>query len=237
MAKRALITGITGQDGSYLAELLLSKGYEVHGMIRRASTFNTGRLEPIYADPHFRRSALILHYGDLSDASALARLIGKIAAGRNLQSRRAKPCARELRQPGIYDGHHGHGRGAVAGSHPRDGHQTALLPGLVERDVRQGAGHSADGDDAVLSAQSLWLRQGLCLLDHGELPRIVRPARVQRHLVQPRIAAPRRDVCHPQNHARRRAHQGGVADKNCIWAISTRSATGVTRRNTSRRCG
>ncbi len=78
MAKKALITGITGQDGSYLAELLLSKGYEVHGIIRRASTFNTGRLDPIYADPHSGRTRLILHYGDLSDASGLSRLIGKI---------------------------------------------------------------------------------------------------------------------------------------------------------------
>src|SRR5467141_125065 len=77
-AKRALITGITGQDGSYLAELLLSKNYEVHGIIRRASTFNTGRLDPIYADPHSGKSRLFLHYGDLSDASALARLVGKI---------------------------------------------------------------------------------------------------------------------------------------------------------------
>jgi GDPmannose 4,6-dehydratase len=78
MAKKALITGITGQDGSYLAELLLSKGYEVHGIIRRASTFNTGRLDPIYSDPHVRDGRLFLHYGDLSDASGLARLIGKI---------------------------------------------------------------------------------------------------------------------------------------------------------------
>jgi GDPmannose 4,6-dehydratase len=78
MPKKALITGITGQDGSYLAELLLSKEYEVHGIIRRASTFNTGRLDPIYADPHSGKSRLFLHYGDLSDASALARLIGKI---------------------------------------------------------------------------------------------------------------------------------------------------------------
>jgi GDPmannose 4,6-dehydratase len=78
MPKKALITGITGQDGSYLAELLLSKGYEVHGIIRRASTFNTGRLDPIYADPHSGQNRLFLHYGDLSDASALSRLIGKV---------------------------------------------------------------------------------------------------------------------------------------------------------------
>ncbi len=78
MAKVALITGITGQDGSYLAELLLAKGYEVNGIIRRASTFNTGRLEPIYADPHAGKRRLFLHYGDLSDASGLARLMRKI---------------------------------------------------------------------------------------------------------------------------------------------------------------
>ena len=78
MAKRALIPGITGQDGSYLAEFLLAKGYEVHGIIRRASTFNTGRLDPIYEDPHSGRGRLSLHYGDMSDASALARLVAKV---------------------------------------------------------------------------------------------------------------------------------------------------------------
>jgi GDPmannose 4,6-dehydratase len=78
MAKKALITGITGQDGSYLAELLLGKGYEVHGIIRRASTFNTGRLDAIYEDPQVDKKRLFLHYGDLADASALARLIGQI---------------------------------------------------------------------------------------------------------------------------------------------------------------
>ena len=78
MAKRALITGITGQNDSYLAKLLLAKGYEVHKIIRRASTFNTGRLDHIYSDPHQSSVRLKLHYGDLSDASALARLLAKI---------------------------------------------------------------------------------------------------------------------------------------------------------------
>ncbi len=78
MAKKALITGVTGQDGSYLAELLLSKGYEVHGIIRRASSFNTGRLEPIYSDPHAQNNRLKLHYGDLSDGSGLSRLLEQI---------------------------------------------------------------------------------------------------------------------------------------------------------------
>jgi GDPmannose 4,6-dehydratase len=78
MSKKALVTGITGQDGSYLAELLLGKGYEVHGIIRRASTFNTSRLDHIYSDPHFPKNKLFLHYGDLSDGSNLARLLGQI---------------------------------------------------------------------------------------------------------------------------------------------------------------
>lgn len=73
--KRALITGITGQDGSYLAELLLSKGYEVHGIIRRASTFNTKRLDHIYQDPHSPGASLFLHYGDLSTGDQLTNLI------------------------------------------------------------------------------------------------------------------------------------------------------------------
>ena len=73
--KKALITGITGQDGSYLAELLLEKGYEVHGIIRRASSFNTGRLDDIYTDPHNPSARLFLHYGDLTDSVALVKLL------------------------------------------------------------------------------------------------------------------------------------------------------------------
>jgi len=73
--KRAFITGITGQDGSYLAELLLAKGYEVHGLIRRASTFNTSRIDHLYVDPHQAGARLLLHYGDLSDGSQLTNLI------------------------------------------------------------------------------------------------------------------------------------------------------------------
>ncbi len=77
--KRALITGITGQDGSYLAESLLSKGYEVHGIIRRSSSFNTGRLDHLYRDPHERGSRLFLHYGDLIDSSVLSKIMREVA--------------------------------------------------------------------------------------------------------------------------------------------------------------
>jgi len=76
--KKALITGITGQDGSYLAELLLSKGYEVHGIIRRASSFNTGRIDHLYQDPHVNGVKMFLHYGDLSDTGNIERLINQI---------------------------------------------------------------------------------------------------------------------------------------------------------------
>ncbi|MGM0578793.1 MAG: GDP-mannose 4,6-dehydratase [Myxococcota bacterium] len=76
--RKALITGITGQDGSYLAELLLSKGYEVHGIIRRASVFNTDRIDHIYEDPHVVDRSLYLHYGDLTDSSNLSRLMERV---------------------------------------------------------------------------------------------------------------------------------------------------------------
>ena len=78
MRKKALITGITGQDGSYLAELLLSKGYEVHGLIRRASTFNTHRIEHLYQDPHEADAQLTQHYGDLTDGSRLTTLLARL---------------------------------------------------------------------------------------------------------------------------------------------------------------
>ena len=76
--KKALITGITGQDGSYLAELLLDKGYEVHGIIRRASSFNTARIDHLYTDPHINGVRLFLHYGDIADSTNLIKLLYRI---------------------------------------------------------------------------------------------------------------------------------------------------------------
>src|SRR5262245_16368413 len=78
LMRKALITGITGQDGSYLAELLLAKGYEVHGIIRRASTFNTGRIDHLYKDPHINGVRLFLHYGDIADSTNLIKLLYRI---------------------------------------------------------------------------------------------------------------------------------------------------------------
>src|SRR5881275_997275 len=77
-ARRAFITGISGQDGSYLAELLLGKGYEVHGLVRRSSSFNTRRLDSIYRDPHEPDPALVLHYGDLTDGVSMTNLLREL---------------------------------------------------------------------------------------------------------------------------------------------------------------
>src|SRR5579872_117293 len=76
--KRALITGITGQDGSYLAELLLDKGYEVHGIIRRSSSINTRRIDHLYRDPHEKDVRFFLHYGDLNDSSSIHKIFEKV---------------------------------------------------------------------------------------------------------------------------------------------------------------
>ena len=78
MRKVALITGITGQDGAYLSELLLKKGYEVHGIKRRASSFNTQRINHLYQDPHVEKRNLFLHYGDMTDTSNLIRIIQEV---------------------------------------------------------------------------------------------------------------------------------------------------------------
>ncbi len=78
MIKKALVSGITGQDGSYLSEFLLAKGYEVHGIVRRASTFNTDRIDHLYNDPHLEGTRLFLHYGDLSDGTGLRKILEKI---------------------------------------------------------------------------------------------------------------------------------------------------------------
>ena len=161
MADKALITGITGQDGSYLAELLLSKGYEVHGLIRRASTFNTGRLDPIYDDPHSAKSRMFLHYGDLSDASALARLIGKIQPQEVYNLAAQSHVRVSFDSPEYTADITATGTVRLLEAIRETGIRTTLLSGVVERDVRQGARGAADGADRLLPAQPVCLRQGV----------------------------------------------------------------------------
>jgi GDPmannose 4,6-dehydratase len=100
MSKIALITGVTGQDGAYLAEFLLNKGYEVHGIKRRTSLFNTDRIDHLYQDPHISHRHFVLHHGDMTDSSSLVRIIQQVqpdeagTARRNLQPCSTIPCGR-----------------------------------------------------------------------------------------------------------------------------------------------
>ena len=91
--KKALITGITGQDGAYLAELLLAKGYEVHGIKRRTSLFNTARIDHLYEDPHRPNPKLILHYGDMTDSSSLIHVVQKVQPDEIYNLAAQSPCA------------------------------------------------------------------------------------------------------------------------------------------------
>ena len=91
--KKAIITGITGQDGSYLAEFLLEKNYEVHGIKRRASSFNTERIDHLYQDPHENNKNLILHYGDLTDSTNLIRILQEIQPDEIYNLGAQSPCS------------------------------------------------------------------------------------------------------------------------------------------------
>ena len=234
-----MITGITGQDGAYLAELLLDKGYEVHGIKRRASSFNTDRIDHLYQDPHAAGSQAVpalrrpdrCHQPDPHRAAGPAR--------RDLQSGGAEPRRGVVRDAGVHRQCRCARDAAHAGGdpHARAGRKDALLPGLDLGDVRQGAGDAAARDHAVLSALALWRGQALRLLDHGELPRGLRHVRLQRHPVQPRIADPRRDLRDAQDHARPGAHPRRSATSACTSAISMRSATGAMRATTCGRNG
>ncbi len=208
MTKRALITGITGQDGSYLTEFLLEKGYEVHGIIRRSSTFSTSRLDHLYRDPHDPDARLTLHYGDLLDSSSLINTLQRVRPRRDLQPRRAEPREGQLRDAGVHgrsdrDGGTAHPRGRA----PR-GLADPLLPGGQQRDVRPRPREPPERADAVPSAQSVRGVEALLALDDHPVPRGLRPVRGQRDPVQPRVAAARPDVPDPQGDARGRRHRG-----------------------------
>ena len=168
--KVALITGITGQDGSYLAEFLLEKGYVVHGIKRRASLFNTQRVDHIYQDPHIKNANFKLHYGDLSDTSNLVRIV------------------QETQPDEIYNlGAQSHV--AVSFESPE---YTAdidamgplrLLEAIRILGLEKKTRFYQERDHAVLSAQPLCRGQALRLLDYGELPRVLWHVCLQRHFV------------------------------------------------------
>ena len=193
-AKRALITGITGQDGSYLAELLLEKGYEVYGMVRRSSTENFERIEHLLP-------RLELHQADLLDQLSLIRMLEESRPHEvyNLAAQSFVPTS--WTQPVLTAEFTALGvtrlLEAIRLVDPGD----PLLPGLVERDVRQGARDAADRAHAVPPAQPLRRGQGVRPLDHRQLPRELRPLRLLGHPLQSRVAAARARVRDAQGDA------------------------------------
>ena len=146
---------------------------------------------PIYPDPHAGQTRLFLHYGDLSDASALGRLLGEIQPEEIYNLAAQSHVRVSFDSPEYTTRYHRHRHGPPARSHPRNGFEPRFYQASSSEMFGKVQRSSADGDDAVLSAQPLRLRQSFLLLDHRQLSRSLRAARQQRHPVQPRIAAPR----------------------------------------------
>ena len=208
LSKRALITGITGQDGSYLAELLLGKGYEVHGLIRRASTFNTSRIDHLYVDPHDPEAKLFLHYGDLTDGARLVTLLARDRPGRGLQPRRPVPRPGQLRRARAHRRHHRH-RARSACSRPCGCRASNCRFYQASSSEMFGATPPPQNEETPFYPRSPY---GAAKVYAYWMTRNYREAlrhvRGQRHPVQPRVAAPRRDLRDPQDHPRGRPDQG-----------------------------
>lgn len=175
MTKRALITGITGQDGSYLAELLLSKGYEVHGLIRRASTFNTARVDHLYVDPHDPKAKLFLHYGDLSDGARLVTLLAEIRPDEVYNPLRnhtfgSHSTNLSTRPTPLGWGQFAFSRRSACQGLKQSSTRLRLLKCLERH-------HPHRTKTPCFTRAPLWCRQGLQLLDNQELPRGLRDVR------------------------------------------------------------
>ena len=213
MAKTALITGITGQDGAYLAELLLAKGYEVHGIKRRASSFNTERIDHLYQDPHERDVRLTLHYGDLTDATNLIRIVQQVQPDEIYNLAAQSHVAVSFETPEYTANADALGTLRLL--------EAIRILGLerqarasIRRPLRRCSARCSESpqtrNDAVLSALALRRRQAVCALDHGQLPRSLRHVCLQRHPLQPRVADAGRDIRVAQDHARPDAHPRGL---------------------------
>ena len=234
--KRALITGITGQDGSYLTELLISKGYQVHGIIRRSSTFNTGRIDHLYQDPHETDQRLVLHYGDLTDSSRLVTLIEKIRPDEVYHLAAQSHVRVSFDEPEYTGNTTGVGTTRLLEAIRMVGVDTRYYQASSLGDVR-GDPAAAGRGHPVLPAQPVWGGEGLRVLDGAELPRGARPVRGQRDPVQPRVPAARGDVRDPQDCARGRPDRGRGRGERLSRQSRRGAGLGVRRRSTSRACG
>ena len=191
MTKKALISGITGQDGSYLAELLLDKGYEVHGLIRRASTFNTERIDHLYVDPHRADARLFLHYGDLADGSGLVRLLHRLQPDEVYHLGAQSHVRVSFDMPEYTGDVTGLGHDPAARGAPRRRGERPLLPGVSRRRCSARHRRRRTRSTPFYPRSPVRRREGVRVLDDQELPRGVRHVRGQRDPVQPRVAATR----------------------------------------------
>ena len=169
----ALITGVTGQDGAYLAEYLLGLGYTVHGVKRRSSSFNTARVDHLYKDPHTGNVPFLLHYGDMTDSTNLIRLMQQIRPTEiyNLAAQSHVGVSFESPEYTANADAIGVLRLLEAIRILGMEKETRFYQASTSELLRPGPGSAAEGNYAVLSALALRRRQALRLLDHGELPR------------------------------------------------------------------
>ena len=234
-AKRALITGITGQDGLYLAELLLSKGYEVHGIIRRSSSINTHRIDHIYQDPHApnpqahpplrRRSHRWLLLGEVLFH---LQTRGDLQPCVNATSASASTCPSILSRPTPW----------APSCCWKPSATLSKLPVTPSNSTRPPASRCSarcwkplqKRNHPLLPPLALRRGQGLQLLADREPPRELRPLRLQRHPLQPREPATRRDLRHPQDHPRRHTHQAGPAGEALPGQPRRQARLGLRRR-------
>ena len=236
MVKKALITGITGQDGSYLAEFLLEKGYEVHGIVRRASTFNRGRLDGIWTDPQLSKTRLFLHYGDLSDSGSMTRLLVQLQADEiyNLAAQSHVRVSFDNPEYTLDVNTTGTVRLLeairTAGLKPRfyQASSSEMFGKVQEIPQTEKTPFYPRSPYAVSKVAAFWatvnyresygLHASNGILFNHESPR-------------------RGEAFVTRKITRAVAHIKAGSKTNSTWAISTRSAIGVTRRNTSRSCG
>ena len=229
--KKALITGITGQDGSYLAEFLLGKGYEVHGIVRRSSSFNTDRLEHLYVDPHVAQRQAAPALRRPRRRHGPARDPHPRAAGRGLQPRRPVARARQLRPAGLH-------RAVRRARHDATCSRPSATPGcptrfyqasssemygkVVETPQTETTPFHPRSPYACAKVFSYWQT-----VNYREAYDMFA---VQRHPLQPREPPPRRDVRHAQDHPRRDAHQGRAAGQAVPRQPRREARLGLRRR-------
>ncbi|MEJ7663700.1 MAG: GDP-mannose 4,6-dehydratase [Hymenobacter sp.] len=201
--KVALITGITGQDGAYLAELLLSKGYEVHGLKRRSSLFNTDRIDHLYQDPHESNVRLTLHYGDLNDSTNLIRIVQEIQPDEIYNLGAMSHVKVSFDTPEYTANADGIGTLRLLEAIRILGLEkktriyqasTSELYGLVQASATKR-------DYSLLPPLALCSSQNVCLLDYSKLPGGIRHVCLQRYSLQPRESATRRNFRDPQDYS------------------------------------